>query len=161
MKRVPGIYFFLVSVILVFISCSEQSKNASNSVESLSEILKKNNFYKKKSSLTESEKYSFEGSKFTLELTNKRTNEIRKFTGRYSVHSGKYSDTGESYDYVKMIYDDSDYASVGFFVYADQMLIEPMRDGKLVKSEDSHGLDIKSWYISLAPDYAHFAPVKK
>ncbi len=160
MKSIIGVYLFLVSHLIVFISCSEQNRNASNSVEALSEILKENDFYQE-SPLTESEEYSFDGSKFTLELTNKRTNEIRRFTGSYSVLSGKYSDTGESYKYVKMIYDDSDYASTGFFVYADQMLVEPMRNGKLVKSEDSHGLNIESWNISLAPDYAHFAPIKK
>jgi hypothetical protein len=160
MKSLIGIRLFLLSFLLFFVSCSEQNTNASNSVETLSEILQKNVFYQE-SPLAESEEYSFDGSKFTLELTNKRTNEIRRFTGSYSVLSGKYSDTGESYKYVKLVYDDFDYASVGFFVFADQMLVEPMRNGKSVKSEDSHGLNIESWYISLAPDYAHFSPIKK
>jgi hypothetical protein len=140
-------------LIMLFISCSPKEKT-------LEQVLLEYNFYQE-SPLSESDEYSFQAGTFKLNKKNKRSGEVRSFTGKYSTKKGKYSDTGESYSYLKLIFDDTNYASTKFFVYDNGVLTEPFKDKKSVKSEDAYGLDTESWTVSLAPNYATYSPIKK
>lgn len=139
--------------MLLFISCT-------TSDITLEQSLLEYNFYQE-SPLSESDEYSFNAGTFKLEKKNKRSGEVRSFTGKYSTKKGKYSDTGESYSYLKLIFDDTNYASTQFLVFENGVLTEPYKNSRPIKNEDEYGLNTESWTVSLAPNYASYSPIKK
>ncbi len=150
------IYTICSAFIILFLgSCADNQKEIS-----FDDILSSSNFYQE-SPLSESEEYSFDGKNFTLRKKNKRTGEARLFSGKYFMREGKYSDTGDPFAYVKLEFEDHNYSTIGFLIYSDGALVEPYKNRRPVKREDSYGLNTESWTVTLAPDYAKYKPTKK
>lgn len=142
-------------------SCSSNSNgNTVTNISDLSTLLTTHNFYKE-SSLNESNTYAFNGSSFILTLKDKRSGASRTFDGSYEVKSAKYSDKGNEFFYVKLIFNDNNYADKLFFVYHDGILVKPENNGTADVNEDHYGLNIPEWHVTLAPNYNRYDQTSK
>jgi hypothetical protein len=159
----------LVGSTIIIGSCGgetgETGETELTSVSELSSYVTEHNFFKE-SSLSESETYSFDGSSFMLTLKNKRSGSERTFDGSYEVKSAKYSDKGEDFLYVKLVFNDPNYADELYFVYDYNSfgeyasLIKPSKDYNPVL-EDEYGLCIKREQVNLAPNYNSYSSTAK
>lgn len=150
-----------IITLLIFSSCSSNnSENATKKIDDLPTLLTTNNFYQE-SALNESHTYSFNGKTFVLTLKDKRSGDSRTFDGSYEVKSSKYSDKGNEFFYVKLLFNDNNYADKLFFVYYDGNLVKPENNGIADVNEDQYGLNIPEWHVSMAPKYNIYSPVSK
>ena len=159
----------LVGSTIIIGSCGgetgETGETELTSVSELSSYVTEHNFFQE-SSLSESETYSFDGSSFMLTLKNKRSGSERTFDGSYEVKSAKYSDKGEDFLYVKLVFNDPNYADELYFVYDYNSfgeyasLIKPSKDYNPVL-EDEYGLCIKREQVNLAPNYNSYSSIGK
>ena len=131
-----------------------------SSNQAFQSFLQEKDFYQE-SNLNESKTLSFNANDFLLTLKDKRSGASRKFDGSYEVKSSKYSDKGNQFYYVKLIFNNKNYADESFFVFRDGNIVEPSNNGVLDKNEDEYGLNIPEWHVSLAPDYSIFEPIDK
>ena len=148
-----------LTILLFFSSCSSNTSTITN-VSDLSTLLTTHIFFQE-SSLNESFTYSFNGSSFILTLKDKRSGASRTFDGSYEVKSAKYSDNGNDFFYVKLIFNDNNYADKLFFVYHDGNLVEPESNGIADVNEDQYGLNIPEWHVTLAPNYNSYTQTSK
>jgi len=160
----------LVGSTIIIGSCGgetgETGETELTSVSELSSYVTEHNFFQE-SSLSESETYSFDGSSFMLTLKNKRSGSERTFDGSYEVKSAKYSDKGEDFLYVKLVFNDPNYADELYFVYdynsfgEYSSLIQPSDAESWTVLEDEYGLCIKSSQVNLAPNYNSYSSIAK
>lgn len=153
-------YLIFTSLLLIITSCSSVSDT-----NDLSTYLKKNTFFCEEQYLDESETYSFDGNNFKVEYKNKRSGEIRTYDGTYEVKSGKYSDNGNEFLYVKLIFNNKDFAITQFgqdgdkfLVYDDGELCEPNSLGSCGNCEDEFGLKITSNQVVSAINSSYYKP---
>ena len=155
----------LVGSTIIIGSCGGETELTS--VSELSSYLTEHNFFQE-SSLSESETYSFDGSSFMLTLKNKRSGSERTFDGSYEVKSAKYSDKGEDFLYVKLVFNDPSYADKLYLVYGYNSigeyasLTKPDEAGvTMTVSEDEYGLSIQRSQVNLAPNYNSYSSIAK
>ncbi|MDZ4810575.1 MAG: hypothetical protein SGI96_20235 [Bacteroidota bacterium] len=100
-----------------------------------------------------SKKYTFfQDNRFELSVTEKRSSEKSIYKGQFQVKESKYDNTGANLWYVKLIFDTNEWSSNPlFFVLSNGRLIEPVNSyGQAIDNEDSYGLRLKDFYISMA-----------
>jgi hypothetical protein len=151
--------FVLSAFIFIAVASGDGSVEIS-SEQDFQTYIEENEFYQE-SSLNESKTLSFDANEFTLTFKDKRSGATRKKDGTYEVKSSKYSDKGNQFYYVKLVFNDKSYADESFYVFRDGNIVEPSNNGILDKSEDEYGLNIQEWHVSLAPDYNIYEPVEK
>jgi hypothetical protein len=146
----------LLVVFVNVVSCGPSIKPTSseqsiNSTSDFSAFLKENNFYCEEPFRDNSETYSFDDNSFKVVYKNKRSGEIKTYDGTYEVKSGKFSDNGEGFLYVKLIFNNKGFAIIEFgndgdkfLVYDNNMLCQPTSGGACTNCEDEYGLKILS-----------------
>ena len=100
-----------------------------------------------------SKRYTFfQDNRFELLVTEKRSSEKSTYAGKFQVKNSKYENTGENFWYVKLLFNTGEWSSKPlFFVLSNGRLIEPVNsDGESISYEDSYGLRVKDFYISMA-----------
>jgi hypothetical protein len=153
---------FLSLIILSACKSNESKKETEAKIsitnsESLQNFVTEKTFYSH-SSTSEDPYYTFHNNgKFELNLKDKRSGQQRTFTGSYKASDSKYLDSGESFTYLRLAYDNPSYSDIGFFVYYDEKLVVPMSSGVSIKNEDEYGLRCKKYNITLSPDYARYS----
>lgn len=94
--------------ISLFIFCAIASGGDSVEISSNEEFqsyLQEKDFYQE-SNLSESKTLSFDANQFVLTFKNKRSGASTKLDGSYEVKSSKYSDKGNQFYYVKLVFND-------------------------------------------------------
>jgi hypothetical protein len=152
--------FLTISLFIFFAIASGGDSVEISSNEEFQSYLQEKDFYQE-SNLSESKTLSFDANQFVLTFKNKRSGASRKLDGSYEVKSSKYSDKGNQFYYVKLVFNDISYADEAFFVFRDGNIVEPSNNGVLDKNEDEYGLNIPEWHVSLSPDYNIFEPIDK
>jgi hypothetical protein len=154
----------LLGALVIFVSCGPNVHSTSD----LSSFLTDNRFFCEEPYLDDSETYSFDGSSFKVEYKNKRSGEIKIYDGTYEVKSGKFSDNGDEFLYVKLIFNDLNFATFQFgkdgnkfLVYDDGNLCEPNSTGSCSNCEDEYGLKLTSSQVVAAINSSYYKPIDK
>ena len=157
------IYFFLFAILFLACNNYNDSDRTNNPPQEPAPDMKtekgvKSNlaggsYYNNTDVSSYSKKYTFfEDDKFELLVTEKRSSEKSIYKGQFQIKESKYDNTGASFWYVKLIFDTNEWSNNPlFFVLSSGRLIEPVNsDGQAIKNEDSYGLRLKDFYISMA-----------
>jgi len=157
-------YIIQLVTLILLSSCSGTSIN---DIESAKKYIQSKNFSDVDGYGSKNYVFTFNSdNSCNLNIRDKRGSENESYNGTYVVKQGKYENTGNPFYYVKLTFNPNEWTNHYWFVIHNGELIVPWQgDGNLgghaVNEEDSYGLIVKDYQVSMSTDIHKYIPQNK